>query len=86
MKVPVGISTVVAVLTIFATGIAAVVTALDGAGVAVPLTLTIIAGVVSSVLSVVRSWQANTQMIWSTDDSSSVTTQDFNDFVAGMND
>lgn len=60
MKVPVGISTVVAVLTILSTGIAAVVTSLEGAGVGVPLTLTVIAGVVASVLSVVRSWQANT--------------------------
>ena len=66
MKVPVGISTVVAVLTILSTGIAAVVTSLEGAGVGVPLTLSVIAGVVASVLSVVRSWQANT-LVWNGD-------------------
>lgn len=66
MKVPVGISTVVAVLTIISTGVAAVVTSLEGAGVGVPLTLTVVAGVVASVLSVVRSWQANV-MVWNGD-------------------
>ncbi len=66
MKVPVGISTVVAVLTILSTGIAAVVTSLEGAGVGVPLTLTVVAGVVASVLSVVRSWQANV-LVWNGD-------------------
>lgn len=66
MNVPVGISTVVAILTIISTAVAAVVTSLEGAGVGVPLTLTIVAGVVASVLSVVRSWQANT-LVWSSE-------------------
>lgn len=81
MKVPVGISTVVAVLTILSTGIAAVVTSLDGAGVAVPLTLTVIAGVISAVLTVVRSWQANT-LAWT---AGSEQGADYED-VAGLND
>lgn len=80
MKVPVGISTVVAVLTILSTGIAAVVTSLDGAGVAVPLTLSVIAGVISAVLTVVRSWQANT-LAWTGADQEA----DYGD-AAGLND
>lgn len=64
MNVPVGISTVVGVLTVLSAGIAAVITGLEGAGAGVPLTLSIIAGVVAAVLSVVRSWQANTLAIY----------------------
>lgn len=87
MKVPVGISTVVAVLTIAAAAIGAVITGLDGAGTAVPLTLSIIAGVVTSVLSVLRSWQANTLAIWSDggpDDGAQPVS--FEEFRAGLDD
>lgn len=80
MKVPVGISTVVAVLTILSAAVAAVITAIGDAGSGVPLALTITAGVLSAVLAVVRSWQANTLTIYGGDDRA-----DYAD-SAGLND
>jgi|DEB0MinimDraft_3_1074331.scaffolds.fasta_scaffold48018_3 hypothetical protein len=87
MKVPVGISTVIAVVTIIAAAVGAVISGLDGAGTAVPLTLSIIAGVLAAVLSVLRSWQANTLAVW-TDGGpdNGVSATSFEEFRAGLDD
>ena len=87
MKVPVGISTVVAVLTIISAAVGAVVTGLEGSGSAVPLTLSIIAGVLTAALSTLRAWQANTLTVWGDGGpDNGATSTEFNDIVAGMND